>query len=583
LGSGRGAACAACAVACALGVPAGAAAQQRGIDRRPGIACFGETISGISVRPQHARVLDRPGLVRDASERVGLGGRTTNDRVIRNFLMLKDGGPCSELARTESERILRAQPFIADAVVRAVPDGLGAVRIEVETWDELPFIVGGSWRGIKPRALTLGNGNWRGEGIAATANYETRRGYRLGYGARYTDYQVFGRPYQLDLVGERDPLGEIWSAQFNKPFLTDLQRRAFFAGVAGAHIYRGFVRPEGDELLFDAQLTEWRLAWVERLGSRPERLLLGAMLSGDRMEPGREVVIATDSGPIAIPPPPGGPSERYLAFRNTRVGVGLGKRRVRYLTVRGYDALSAAQDVPLGVQGVLGAARGVRLLGGLEEDYHVMAQAFAAFGRLGGYVTLAYQGEGTHPAERGGWVGKVGHGRAAWYSRPSPARTRTLELNYSFAWRTRLPSQLTLRDDDGGLRGFAESNAAGEQRVVARAEERVLVETPFRWTQKADLAVAAFADAGRLWAGDAPFGRDTPFHGGVGVSLLGAYPRGSQRTYRVDVAFPVSDDPRARWELRFSALDLTRSLWREPRDVTRARQGGLLPLQLFDR
>src|SRR3954471_23932138 len=46
---------------------------------------------------------------------------TTREDVIRRFLLLKTGDICTELRRTESERILRAQSFLAEARIDVLP------------------------------------------------------------------------------------------------------------------------------------------------------------------------------------------------------------------------------------------------------------------------------------------------------------------------------------------------------------------------------------------------------------------------------------------------------------------------------
>jgi hypothetical protein len=59
---------------------------------------------------------------------------------------------------------------------------------------------------------------------------------------------------------------------------------------------------------------------------------------------------------------------------------------------------------------------------------------------------------------------------------------------------------------------------------------------------------------------------------GVSVGLLAAVPPRSKRLWRLDLAFPVSADPRARFEIRLTKTE-TRGFWREPSDVARARAG----------
>jgi hemolysin activation/secretion protein len=106
-------------------------------------------------------------------------------------------------------------------------------------------------------------------------------------------------------------------------------------------------------------------------------------------------------------------------------------------------------------------------------------------------------------------------------------------------------------------------------RSVARVEARRFIG---RLTRYAAVGLASFADAGRVWRGDAPFGVDSRVKVGVGIGLLAAIPPQSRQLWRLDVAVPVSADAHARWEVRLTATR-ARGFWREPSDVARARAG----------
>src|SRR5688572_29691823 len=126
---------------------------------------------------------------------------TTRPGIIRRYILLDENQPCTELRRSESERLLRAQPFLADAQVTAVPDGDG-VRIEVETIDELSIIVGGGIQGQAPmvNAVRLGEGNLMGEGIFVSGEWRDGGAYRDEISGRIVDYQLFGRPYHAEAL-----------------------------------------------------------------------------------------------------------------------------------------------------------------------------------------------------------------------------------------------------------------------------------------------------------------------------------------------------------------------------------------------
>ena len=71
------------------------------------------------------------------------------------------------------------------------------------------------------------------------------------------------------------------------------------------------------------------------------------------------------------------------------------------------------------------------------------------------------------------------------------------------------------------------------------------------------MALAGFAEGGKLWAGDSPFGVNTPLYASLGVSVLAASPPQSRRTIRVDIAVPVKGERMHNVEVRMTVMDLT--------------------------
>jgi hypothetical protein len=122
---------------------------------------------------------------------------------------------------------------------------------------------------------------------------------------------------------------------------------------------------------------------------------------------------------------------------------------------------------------------------------------------------------------------------------------------------------------EGGVRGYEQSNYAGGQRIVARAEERYVLGSIFG---AGDAGFAMFSDVGRQWAGDVPFGVTTSVKASVGVSLLAAVPPRSARVWRADLAFPLSGGANARWTLSFTNADRTAFVFRNARDVAQGRE-----------
>ena len=102
------------------------------------VPCRGQRIDSISIDAQAPTVagLRRVPVVGNVVRETHV---VTRDEIIRRFLLLHVRGRCSELRRAESERILRAQPFIADANIDVVGNARGGVNLEIHTIDEASF------------------------------------------------------------------------------------------------------------------------------------------------------------------------------------------------------------------------------------------------------------------------------------------------------------------------------------------------------------------------------------------------------------------------------------------------------------
>jgi hypothetical protein len=498
---------------------------------------------------------------------VGLHHTTSKADVIGRFVLLDVGEPCSERQRAETERVLRLQPFLADATVHAVVDTLGGVSIEVETIDEIPTVFGVKFDGMLPSALRFGNGNVGGQGLHLAGEVERGFAYRNGVRVDGTAYQVFARPYTLSVVAERAPLGSTLSLALGHAFFTDLQRSAWHVGFRYVNRYLSFPPPEGDALSLGVERGLLNLGGVRRFGLGRQSAFVGALLTAEKVAPASQAVVVSDSGLVADTTGLlGGP---VPAYRNLRLNAVVGVRALSFTPVRGFDALNAVQDVATGVQ--LGAVLGwgISRFGALDDDGFVAADLYAGRGSPTSFAGLQIEAEGRMDPRTRRWDSLVGSGRLAWYVKPTAAHLLIGSVEFGGGRRLRAPFQLMLGDRQGGVRGYAASRLAGSTRTVLRLEERWSIGNV---TRHVAAGVTGFADAGWVRAGDAPFGTDSRTKTGVGVGLLVAFPPQSQRLWRLDIAAPLNSDPHARWEVRLTSA-WTRSFWREPDDVAQGRAG----------
>ncbi|MDB4905598.1 MAG: hypothetical protein JWO05_382 [Gemmatimonadetes bacterium] len=538
--------------------------------------CDGEEIREIVVyasAPTVAGVRKIP-VLRDVVQTVHT---TTQAKVVLGFLQFHEGEKCTELKRAESERILRAQPFIADARVAALPLPDGGVRVEVYTSDEVSLLLGMRGGSKSPflTGLRLGNSNLQGNAIRAEANWRHDGLLREGVGARVEDHLFLGRPNILAANITRDPLGGARQLSFTRPFFTDLQRVAWRAMAAASNDYPTFDEWNGDTHAVRMQRDFLDMGALARVGTPGQLALFGLSVTRDDERPYADPLIIDDDGVhVDTNPLLRG---RYLTHRSARLNTLLGWRRIAFARVSGFDGLTATQDIPVGLQvgGLVGHS--LKGLGADEADQLAAADLYS--GRVWAHSALRIQlqGEARHTSETDAWDDILTSGRVAHYMQPSPGHLMLASLDWAAGWRQRSPFRLALGGGEGGLRGFDDARTIGGQRAVMRVEDRYAAPNLFGL---GDLGLATFVDAGRVWASDVPFGRTSPVRASAGVSVLAAVPSKSGKTWRLDIALPINPENARRLEFRFSSLDRTTFFWREPGDVAGMRPR-TVPSSLF--
>jgi len=553
--------------------PLALAAQQG----RTQVRCAGQVISDVIIRaqgPSYGAVFARSRLVGGVLSRLHT---TTAPSVIRSFVLMKPGDRCSALLREESERILRAMPFIAEASVTAYADG-EAVRIEVITIDEPAIVAGAGVSGAAPflTGLTLGSANVGGNAVYASLQWRDGDFYRDALAFRYRNYQLWGRPYQLQLRAAQRELGNDWEMNVSAPFLTDVQRTGWLVSGGGSDEFVRFARGADlppPALAVQRQFVDAGL--LGRIGPPGFLGLVGAQFSLEDTDPESQPVVVTDSG--IFHDTTGALTDRYSQARSVRLNALLGFRRIRFLRVSGFDALSAPQDFRTGIE--VGTTVGTSLgmsQGAARSERYLGANLYTGAGGASMFAAVEAVVQGRLDGETE-WHDVLSHGRAAWYVKVHPRHLITADLSWARVHDSRVPVQLALGARHGGLRGYEGAHIGGGSRLVGRLEERWRVGA---FGGSAGAALSLFTDIGAVSAGDVPLGRNSGVRQSIGVALILAVPARSQRMWRVDVAMPLQRRDGAGLEVRLSSEDRTRRFWRVPSDIAHARER-VLPESVF--
>jgi hypothetical protein len=547
------------------------------VPARRAVPCAGQPVSDIVVRTQPPFTDRLPRDLEWARRAVRDVHANTRDRVIRRYLLLEPGARCEEVRRAESERILRAQPFLVDARITTWDDGQGGVRLEVETRDEVSLVAAVDLRSDAPqfRAMKLGENNLAGAALSAVLEWREGRSYEDVVGLRVVDYQFAGQRNEFRLGGRTGGIDEWYGVELVRPYYTDLQRLAWRVSAGGAREYARFLRPDLPVNALPVQRDFADIGAVARVGDVGRLNLVGLSLSRESERTDPDPVLLTLDGiqPDTLGPAPSGFREQRVA----RVNALLGLRRVRFVPVRGFDALTGVQDVRVGLQVGLVLGQSLGIGGYRDADRFVASDLYAGWGGRTSFLALQGLGEARRDAATGAWDGVVTSGRLVWYFKPAVPQTTITQLDWSSGADVRVPFQLSFADRVGGMIGYRDSRVPGGHRLVLRTEHRTIVPTRFN---VADGGVAVFGEAGRLWRGDVPYGVTTPIRGAVGLSLQAAVPPRSRRLWRVDFGWPLGSDPDARFEVRFSNRDRSRAIWDQPPDVARARER-TVPASIF--
>jgi hypothetical protein len=531
--------------------------------------CDGRVITAIEINPHPPAIIGLdPSAFRRAVQHFLFQSGTTREGTIRPFILAHVDQRCSDSQLSEIARVIRAQPYIASATLRAEPDSAGGVRLIVETVDEVPVIIGG---GITRGALSnlkYGNSNIAGSGLLASGQWRQGRFYRDGLSLSLRQFGLFDQPVIATLDAQRALLGGNFSVGLSRPFLSDLEHIAWYAGGMHDNAYRSFVRHSEPALLLPVTRDIWSVGTVARYPWRGGGVMFGPVATYERSRPENDGVIALDNG--LAPADTTALENRYAPYRTFRVGLAGGLRWLDYMHVQGFDALLGEQDVARGFQAAATVEHGLGAFSATDRSSLVSMDVYSGLGTPRSFVALSVHGEELPSGGGDSWSAAVLSGRTAWYLRPSERRTFEASAEFSGGWRERQPLQLSLGDPVSGLRGYNGAAIAGGRRAVLRLEQRQLA---FSTGRLAQWGTALFTDIGKTWSGDVPFGQTTVARASVGVGLLAAVPPTSRRMLRADIAVPVTGGAPKRWVVRVFAVDATRFFWRDPSDLSPVRAG----------
>jgi hypothetical protein len=494
----------------------------------------------------------------------------TKRRVIERELLFAPGDCYDPYRLEESERLLRSYDFLSQVDVVGIPQPDGSYHVVVDTRDQWSTQVDlrlGFEDGISIDGLRLRETNLLGTGQEIGFFYVDRDVTR-DYGMAYATPQLAGTRWDFEAALGRTRAGTFGTQTIAYPFVGELgqwaasqsfTREDQFFDYISIDSTRGFTQ----HVLLPVREKLFDVGVGTRFGRRGNLTVIGAMLSYRELSyPG--VVQLAENGDFDQRVPVDSATNAQIApqtqqLGSIRIGVVFGQRNVRWVKKRGFDSMRGQQDVPLGIDASFAIGRS---LSGFERDNEI-AGTFKLYGAadagaflFAGRARVDVRRDFDAPSSTTEWEDFYADAEVLNYWKPSTASRHTFLLRGSAAgaWNTRTPFQLTL-GGDRTLRGYRHERFPGGRRVVINAEDRIYLGWPMR--EVLDVGATVFVDAGRIFPGDVPFGRNSGWRATGGFGLRSSFPAGGRSTFRIDFATPIEGSGRFKnFRLIVSASEL---------------------------
>lgn len=488
---------------------------------------------GLTVREIHVFTRDifdpdKPGENRALFRLADRLHRNTRPEVIERQLLLREGDGYSAERIAESERLLRRNRYLYDAVIRTIPAGDGQVDLEVDTRDV--------W------SLKGGIGLKRSGG-ANTFHFEIQDANFLGLGKQlslshvsgvdrtselveYHDPSLGGTRGRLELAFSKNSDGQTSSFALERPFYS-LDSR-WGAGVAASLDDRVDPLYRGGKV---AERFQHREDFVEVYAGRSPGLQEGSarrFRAGFTFERDRFAPAAGFEAPATLP------QDRILSYP----WVSFESVEDGYLKERDLDRINRTEDLNVGRELHFRLGWSSRAFGATLD--RAIVQTTGSLGwRLRPRQLLLTTFHGGARLGGNGAENLLAGGSLRYLARDFGDQLFVASLGYDFSHQLDAESQLLLGGDTG-LRGYPQRYLEGDRRLLLTLEQRFYSDREL--FHLLHVGAAVFFDAGSAWFEDGAgkIAAQRKLYQDVGLGLRVGPSRSSHAAMvHFDVAFPL--------------------------------------------
>jgi hypothetical protein len=432
---------------------------------------------------------------------VASGNDRTREEIVLQELLMQPGDPYEPQLARESERNLRALPFLGSARVIPRPDDSGGVRLEVTVTERFPWIGGAlpSFGGGKFELdLAVGTGNFLGRGqllgFRTFQSTEVEPSYYLAFAEPRVAGSRWGAGVFLGTQGEVGPRNRL-----------ELRRPLYSLSAEWGFDARLYDEAE-ERLLYDAGET------VSDYYRRSRGGRFGAVRSFRRDDRRLELGLAYELRDETHEQAPDWDGALPLDKRRGLLRAHFTAERFRYVKDTYLSRMGPVEDLRLGLWGTVRAGASLRPLGS-DRSYPTLGFALGWFeGSPGrGYVRVDVSADGR--IEDGAISDAFAGATARLYVRTGTRGLIATRAQLHWLRDPEDPTQLLLGSPQG-LRGYASHSSDGTRRLLFNVEWR----QPLLRLGPIAVGTAAFLDGGAIWSATRRLG-ETPFLVGLGAGL----------------------------------------------------------------
>ena len=457
---------------------------------------------------------------------------STKERVVRRVLLFKEGDPVRTRQIYETERLLRALPFVKDAHIDPVvqPDGTVVARVRVRDAWTTQINAGFSSVGGQ-KAMNFGLDEMNFLGLGKSLSFDTAKDHqRSTWGITYKDPQLLGSRWTL--AAQDQVLSDGMARNFslarpfyalNTPWSTTLamgqKHTSLYLYDRGAQVYQA---------PFISDQVQWSGAVA--FHEKADRIWRGGVLL-DRED--------THYGSLIRNGPPGGLLPPDLPNRRLRgPALTLSTEKDAFESFTDLMGMETPEDYNLAWNGSLQVGTYTRALGSSMAAPFFLLQAANGWSSSSDDLTLFTSSfSGRDPAS--GLENAQANLALVQYQKLEPnqilAGIATLDVGKRLD-----PENWFYLGGDQGLRGFPDELHPGNVRWQVSVDYRLLTEQ--RWWDIVRMGYNAFLDVGSIRQFDGQ-GWSKPYSD-VGVGLrMGNLKSSLGRVILVSLAAPLNREP----------------------------------------